>query len=210
MTTDWLAWHRDYDDPSSALSRRLVVVRRHVGESLDALGTQGERVLSLCAGTGRDVIPELALRPHLSPETLLVEANAELADVARAAAVSAELANVSVRCADAGRLGSFADVLPVDLLLVCGIFGNVSDRDIRRTLRAATAMLRPGGRVIWTRGSFGDDDLRPSVRRWVADARLEELAYDGDPEPHGVGLARWDGPAASGAALPERLFTFLT
>lgn len=210
MAKDWLAWHRDYDDPSSDLSRRLVVVRRRVGESLDALGPRARAVLSLCAGEGRDLIPELALRPHLSPAVLLVEANVELVDAARNAAADAGIANVRVRCADAGLLASFSDVLPVDLLLLCGIFGNVGEQDIRRTLGAVPALLRPGGRMIWTRGGFGEVDLRPSVRRWVADAGLEELAYDGEPgEPHGVGLALLARPPAADAALPERLFTFL-
>src|SRR5512144_1579804 len=132
MTTDWVAWHRDYDDRSSVLSRRLVVVRRRVGDALDALGADARRALSLCAGAGRDLIPELSRRPHLSPETLLVEASTELVDAARACAASASLGNVRVRCADAGRPESFADFLPVDLLLLCGIFGNVADQDIRR------------------------------------------------------------------------------
>lgn len=209
MTTDWLAWHRDYEDPSSPLSRRLVVVRRRVGESLDALGADARRVLSLCAGAGRDLIPELAARPHLSPEALLVEANAELADAARSGAAAAGLGNLHVRSADAGRLTSFADVLPVDLLLLCGIFGNVSERDIQRTVSAAPGMLRRGGRVIWTRGRFEGEDLRPAVRRWFLETGFEELAYDGEPEPFGVGVARWTGPARAGGELPERLFTFV-
>lgn len=209
MTSDWLAWHRDYDDPSSALSRRLVVVRRRVGESLDALGADARRVLSLCAGAGRDLLPELAVRPHVSPQTLLVEANAELAEAARVEAASSSLGHVRVRCADAGRPGSFADVLPVDLLLLCGIFGNVAENDIRRTISAVPAMLAPRGLVIWTRGSRGSEDVRPKVRRWVVEAGLEELAYDGAPEPFGVGLARRSGPASTDAPLPERLFTFL-
>ncbi|MCZ7588179.1 MAG: hypothetical protein M5U27_04810 [Gaiella sp.] len=209
MTTDWLAWHRDYEDPSSQLSRRLVVVRRRVGESLDALGADARRVLSLCAGTGGDLLPELAARPRLSPETLLVEANAELVDAARAAAASAALDHVRVRCADAGRLASFADVLPVDLLLLCGIFGNLSGRDIQRTVSAAPGMLRRGALVVWTRGRFEGEDLRPTVRRWFVDTGFDEVAYDGEPESYGVGVARWAGPGPGGREVPERLFTFV-
>lgn len=208
MATDWLAWHRDYDDPSSTLSGRLAVVRRRVGESLDALGPAARAVVSLCAGEGRDLIPELAVRPRLSPQTLLVEANAHLADAARAHAAAAGLAHVHVRCADAGRVASFEDALPVDLLLLCGIFGNVPDDDIRRTLAAVPAMLRSGGILIWTRGNCGPEDRRPAVRRWVAGAGLEELSFDGDPEPYGVGVACRRGSGAAGT-LPERLFTFV-
>ena len=42
---DWVGWHAPYDDPDSTQSRRLVVVRRRVGEALDALGAPA-RVLS--------------------------------------------------------------------------------------------------------------------------------------------------------------------
>ena len=46
---------------------------------------------------------------------------------------------MEVRQADASLAASFADALPADVLLLCGIFGNVNDRDIRRTVQAAPA-----------------------------------------------------------------------
>lgn len=116
---------------------------------------------------------------------------------------------MDVRTADAGASATFLDILPVDLLLLCGIFGNVTDADIRRTIAAVPAMLTPGGTVIWTRGRFGDADLRPDVRRWLVEAGLVEVAFDGEPERFGVGVARWPGPTAPGP-LPARLFTFAT
>lgn len=206
--TDWPAWHRRYDDPDSVQSRRLVVVRRRVGEALDALGASARRILSLCAGDGRDLIPELAARPELTPETVLVESDVELASRAAQSAASAGLERVDVRRADASRRESFGDVLPVDLLLLCGIFGNVSDDDIRRTIGAAPAMLRPAGHVVWTRGRCDGPDLRPTLRGWVADAGLVELAYDGEPEAYGVGLAVNPSTGRIDVDVPERLFTF--
>jgi methyltransferase family protein len=204
--TDWLAWHRAYDDPGSVQARRLTIVRSRIGESLEALGA-GARVLSLCAGDGRDLIPELAVRSENGVEAVLVELDAELAASAAASAASAGLRDVDVRAADASLPESFSDALPVDLLLLCGIFGNVPDDDIRRTIFAVPAILRPGGLVIWTRGRRDGVDLRPSVRRWVAEAGLAEVAYDGEPELFGVGVAR-AGDAAAHPALPDRLFTF--
>jgi hypothetical protein len=206
--TDWLAWHGKYDDPSSVQARRLAIVRRRVGDSLDALGASARRVLSVCAGDGRDVIPELAARSRHRFEALLVEQDPELAARARASATSAGLDRVEVRAADASLPESFADVLPVDLLLLCGIFGNVPDGDIRRTVSAVPAMLQPGGFVIWTRGRCDGADLRPTLRRWVAETGLEEVAYDGAPELFGVGVARASGAPSIGRALPDRLFTF--
>ena len=72
---------------------------------------------------------------------------------------------VRVRIGDAGDVASFDDVVPVDPPLLCGIFGNLDDDDIRRTIAAVPAMLAPGGTVIWTRGRFSAErDLRPLVR----------------------------------------------
>ena len=210
--TDWKAWHRHYDDRDSIQARRLAVVRRRVRESLDALDRVGgcaRRVLSLCAGDGRDLLPELSARPEIAVDALLVELDAELAARARASATSAGVRRLTVRVADASSPVSYADVLPVDLLLLCGIFGNVSERDIRRTIAAVPAMLAPGGRVIWTRGRCEGRDLRPAVRRWVRDAGLEEIAYDGEPELFGVGVARAGASGSAGRELPDRLFTFV-
>jgi hypothetical protein len=207
--TDWTAWHERYDDPTSTQARRLVVVRRRVGECLDPLGDGAGHVLSLCAGDGRDLIPELAARPGRALDVTLIESNADLAERARAAARAAGLDRVDVRTGDAALVASFADVLPVDLLLLCGIFGNVPKSDIRRTVAAVPSLLRPGGLVIWTRGRCDGDDLRPSVRRWVTESGLREVSYDGEPELYGVGVARRPETEVTEGVVPERLFMFV-
>ena len=185
------------------------MVRARIGETLDASGDGPIRILSLCAGDGRDVLPELARRPRLRAATTLVELDAQLYATARAAGEI--VAGVDVRQGDAGDVAVFADVLPVDLLLLCGIFGNISTADIRSTVAAVPGMLTAGGTVIWTRGWFGDEDLRPTIRRWVAETGLTEVAFDGEPERYGVGVARSRTDRPSGAVVPTttRLFTFI-
>ena len=205
---DWLEWHQQYDDPSSSLSARLTVVRRRIGQALDDLGPRCRQVVSLCAGDGRDVLPELAIRPALAPEVLLVELDPSLARDAAENAAGLGLAGVLVAEADAGDTAVVADALPADLVLLCGIFGNVVDDDIRATLAATPGMVAPGGYVLWTRGEFEHVDLRPEVRRWSLDAGLEEVAYDGEPEQYGVGLYRRPDDLAS-VPVPDRLFTFV-
>lgn len=206
--TDWVGWHHGYDDPASSLSRRLAVVRELVATALRA-SPPLPRVLSLCAGDGRDLLPVLADRgPGAAAGAVLVELDPRLADGGRGRAGALGLAWVDVRCADAGDVGAFRDVLPVDVLLLCGILGNVGTVDVERTVAALPAMLRPGGHVVWTRGDRAPD-LREHVRRLVDGAGCTELRYEGPPASYGVGLARLDRPAAEPVPLPDRLFTFL-
>ena len=176
--TDWVAWHGSYAQTGS-LARRLAVVRARIGETLDATDDGQIRILSLCAGDGRDVLSELAARPWLRARTTLVELDEQLAATARRA--SSQLAGADVRRGDAGDVATFADVLPVDLLLLCGIFGNISTDDIQATIGAVPSMLAIGGTVIWTRGWFAHEDLRPMIRRWFTEAGLTEVALTAIP-----------------------------
>jgi hypothetical protein len=205
--TDWVDWHADYDDPGSSLTRRLAVVRRRIEQTLTE--TRVDRVLSLCAGDGRDILPVLAAQPRdRLPDTVLVESDPRLARAAVAAATDAALVSaVRVVVGDAGDPTVFRAALPVDLLLLCGIFGNIAEPDIHRTIEAAPSMLAPGGTVIWTRGG-SVPDRRNSVRAWFGAAGFTEIGFDGPPEHFGVGVARWgDGPRTD---LPETLFSFQT
>jgi hypothetical protein len=212
LVEDWVRWHRAYDDPDSSLARRLVVVRQRIAEALDALGSRAQRILSLCAGDGRDLLPVLALRPADGrPGAVLVEKDPTLAAQARRRARTHGLANVRILVGDAGVPGGFADALPADLLLLCGIFGNISRQDIETTVGAVPALLAPGGHVIWTRGA-ADPDLRPAIRRLFTDLGLDETSFDGHPEEFGVGAAHLPDPSptpTAGGPLPSRLFTFL-
>lgn len=177
---DWLAWHEAYDDPSSSLVRRLEVVRRRLGMVLDAAG-EPRLLLSLCAGDARDVIPVLAARAAWSSvSAVLVELDEELSRRAMEAATSSGLETVEVRCADAGNPASFADVLPVDVLLLCGIFGNIDHQGVNDVIDAVPQMLVEGGFVIWTRGG-SYPDRRPEVRSWFRTAGLAEVSFDGAP-----------------------------
>ena len=180
-----------------------------MGEALDAfVGDEPRAVLSLCSGDGRDLLPELAARPCLEVAATLVELDPALAAAARARARELQLRGIEVLTGDAGDPATFASALPVDLLLLCGIFGNVVPEDVRRTIDAVPSMLAPGGVVVWTRGVVDGVDLRQEVRTWFRAAGLDEVAFDGDPELYGVGVAR-GGAAIGTARLPARLFTFV-
>jgi hypothetical protein len=118
------------------------------------------------------------MRHHVT--AMLVEADPRNAALARCRAAAAGLDQVRVRQADASRPEAFADALPADVLLLCGIFGNVSDTDIERTTAAAPALCAPGATVIWTRHRR-PPDLTARIRAWFFD----EVAF----EPLDTGLA---------------------
>ena len=206
---DWAAWHEAYDDPSSFLNVRLRKVRERLSEAIGAAPAGPVRLVSLCAGQGRDVIGVLPGHPRRDDvDAVLVESDPRNAKAARRAAAQAGLGQVEVREADAAAVAGFADVLPADVLLLCGIFGNVSDEDIKFTVEAASAMCRPGGTAIWTRHRR-PPDLTPQIRAWFAASGFEELAFDElDTEDRlmSVGANRLRRATTS---LPDRaLFTF--
>ena len=62
---DWVEWHRDYDDPSSLLSRRGELVQRRLRAELERAPAGGMHMISLCAGQGRDVIGVLTGHPQI-------------------------------------------------------------------------------------------------------------------------------------------------
>jgi hypothetical protein len=206
---DWEAWHAAYDDPSSLLSARLRQVSQWLSEAIDRAPAGPVRLVSLCAGQGRDVIGVLPGHPRRDDvRAVLVEANPDLAETARGAAAQAGLAQVEVREADAGAVANFADALPADVLLLCGIFGNVSDRDIKRTVQSAPALCRLGATVIWTRHRR-PPDLTPRIRGWFADGGFEEIAFDALETSVLVGVGVHRLSRVPAAPPPSgRLFTF--
>jgi hypothetical protein len=207
---DWVAWHAAYDDPESPLSMRLRVVRGHLSDALDAAPPGPVRLVSLCAGQGHDVLGVLPGHPR-GPQVsaVLVEYDPQNAALARHGAEQAGLPQVEVRQADAARVANYADALPANVLLLCGIFGNVSDEDIERTAAAAPALCAPAATVIWTRHRR-PPDLTPRIRGWFLASGFDEVAFDvPDQALTGVSVGVGRLAVAPPAAPPDGpLFTF--
>ena len=183
---DWIQWHEHYKDPDSALSRRLVAVQKRIAEALDRFPAGLIRVASMCAGDGRDLLGVLQSHPREGDVSgRLVELNPQLAERARAAAPS----TIEVVCTDAGNSDAYEGIVPVNLLLCCGVFGNITENDIQHTINSWPMLCAPEATVIWTRGSF-EPDLRLQIREWVKLAGFEELAFDGMNDTYGVGVAK--------------------
>jgi putative methyltransferase len=205
----WVRWHDDYADPESDRSQRLAVVRRRVREAIDRT-TGPIRLISVCAGQGHDVIGVLADHPRSSEvAALLVELDEHNVALARKAAADAGLDGVRIVQADAARTSVYRDAVPADVLLLCGIFGNVSDDDVRTTVTNASRLCARDATVVWTRLRESPDKT-PAIREWFVDAGFEEVAFDSPGlDRFSVGTNR-----LSRAPLDYRddltLFTFVT
>jgi hypothetical protein len=204
---DWVAWHEQYHDPDSPVAARLAVVQGFIRTVLEARSGLGTRVVSMCAGEGLDLLGVLPTHPARERVTArLVERDPRLAARAEATARAHGLAGVEVHVGDAALTDAYAGAVPADLVLVCGVFGNISDEDVRATVAALPALCAPGGAVIWTRHRR-EPDLTPAIRRWLAEAGFVELAFESQRRSFAVGLHRLGGRPR--ALVPgRRLFTF--
>ncbi len=76
------------------------------------------------------------------------------------------------------RADSYLGAVPADLAMMCGVFGNITDDDLRGTVAALPSLCAPEATVIWTRGRFSEGDLTGAIRGWFARAGFEEIAFD--------------------------------
>ena len=206
---DWMDWHAEYEWQDSRLAKRLLVVQQRLTEAIDASPSGAIQVLSLCAGQGRDVIGVLRSHPRRGDvHATLVELDDGNAEYAERSVAEAGLGSqMRVLRGDAGHTSSVVDAVPADVLLLCGIFGNISDAEIEHTISEAPRLCSAGATVIWTRHRSAPD-LTPQIRQWFAAAGFDEVAFDGPAgETFGVGTARLSRePAPFDPAV--QLFTF--
>lgn len=190
VNTDWSEWHDAYARAGSGLGGRLAAVRAQIDRRLDATAPAPVRVISACAGDGRDLLGVLTERSDADRvSALLVESDAGLAARAREGARQLE-SRVDVQEADAAQSDVYAGAIPADLVLLCGIFGNVTDADVRVTIEVAPQLCASGAEVIWTRHRH-DPDLTPAIRAWFGGAGFEEVTFVAPADDHwSVGVHR--------------------
>jgi hypothetical protein len=205
---DWNSWHEQYEVADSALARRLWVVRARIVEALAEAPAGELKVISLCAGDGRDLLGVLPGHPRREDvRALLVELDPRLSEAGRARAADAGLRGVEVRTGDASLVDHYAELAPAELVLACGVFGNITEADIRRTIGALTQLCAAGGTVIWTRHRRSPDRV-PRICEWFEAAGFERRWLSDASEAAGVGVHRFLGepqPLTRGS----RIFEFL-
>jgi hypothetical protein len=202
MVVDWRGWHDEYDVPGSWMAARLAVVQERIQEVLSASPAGPVRVVSVCAGQGRDLLGVLADHPRAG------DVRARLVELdPRNAAVAEGFPGVEVVTGDAASTDHYAGMVPADLVLLCGVFGNISDEDIRRTVGFCDQLCARGGTVVWTRHRDVPDRV-PSICSWFEGAGFERVWVSSPGLEFGVGVHRFGGVPRE-LSLGERMFTFV-
>lgn len=171
-----------------------------VSEWLERRSAGQRRIVSACSGQGRDLLEALADRDDVAGlSARMVELDPVNVEAARRlAAVVPDGVQVDIVEGDAGALAAYENAVPADLVLMCGVFGNISDVDVQRTVAALPMLCATGATVVWTRHR-GEPDLTPSIRSWLADAGFDEESF---VAPEGV---KWSVGVHVFRGLPQPL-----
>lgn len=205
---DWQSWHSEYDDPGSPLARRLRAVQTQIRTALDGSPPGPLKVVSMCAGQGHDLLGVLAdHRRRGDVRARLVELDPGNTAVAQAKAGDAGLDQVEIVTADASSTDRYRGMTPADLVLICGVFGNIADEDIERTVDTCSQLTTSGGTVIWTRHRNAPDRV-PRICDWFEERGFDRQWLSEPDAGFGVGVHRFTGeprPLVAG----HRMFTFV-
>ena len=208
VSDEWVEWHRGYDGDTNQ-ARRLATVVRFIRQALEDARPGPIRVISMCAGDGRDLLEAVSAHPRAGDvQARLVEQDPELVRRGRAHLSQAITPKIEFVQGDATCTDTYEGAVPADVILVCGVFGNVTDEDVRNTISHLAELAAPGAAIVWTRGRF-EPDLTPSIRAWFRESGFDELSFVPVPgSTASVGMHRLT--TAPRPFRPEvRLFTFL-
>ena len=207
---DWHEWHRHYFEQDSPLRRRLAVVQAQLRKALPTTLDGPLQIVSLCAGQGLDVIETLAAYPHAQHvKARLVELDERNVAAARQRAAEAGLGQVEIVLGDAAQLAVYEGAIPADIVLACGVFGNISDYDIFHTIDTLPQLCGHRATVLWTRHRE-PPDMTPDIGAYFVQRHFPEVDFVApEDELFSVGANRYEGEPQ--ALQPDtKLFTFLT
>lgn len=209
---DWAEWHEEYE-ASPFLMARLAAVRARITHCLDLCPPGSIRVVSVCAGEGRDLIGALESHPRTADVVArLVEVDPRLVERGRA---SGEAAGLSDRLeffeGDATLPASYRDFGPAHLVLACGVFGNIRGDDTARLVGSLAWLCARDGFVIWTRGlTRGGTAHAARIRTLFREHDFEEIHTTTTPGNVFTVVTNRHLVDVSAPPDPARLFEFVT
>ena len=153
LVSPWSNWPAmSYKRPAYRL--RLQAVQDQIAACLDEANEGSLRVVSLCAGDGRDVMG--VLESHERREDVrawLVELDPKSVAAGIAARNDAGLGRYVIFIeGDATDFATYQGILPADIVVVCGVWGHVPPDERLMFVRALAKFCTPGASVVWSRG----------------------------------------------------------
>ncbi len=160
---DWHAWHRGYQ--VGGLLGRLDLVQDQLRQAL-AETRLGPMIISVCAGQGHDVVGVLQDAPRRSDvRARLVEWDERNVAEERRRVDAAGLDGIEIRQGNAGSTDAYVGAAPAQIVLLCSVFGSLTEADIDTTVGVLPQLCAEGAQVIWTAHRSS-----PEVHRHAADA----------------------------------------
>jgi hypothetical protein len=152
-SNSWTGW------PAEAYAQRryqqrLQAVQEHLRSNLIEAPAGPLRLISLCAGDGRDVIGEVRTHERRNDVSAwLVELDGQsVAAGVREASIASLQDRVRFINADATDFATYQGMAPADIVLACGVWGHVPADERGRLAEALAGLCKPRGTVTWTRG----------------------------------------------------------
>ena len=205
---DWRNWHASYERPTSPMAQRLALVENHVVRALSERPSGPISVISICAGQGHDLIG--AARHHERRGDIrarLVELDEDNVKATRQSLLTEGLTAIEAVQGDASLTDAYDGAAPAQVILICGVLGNIATADVARTISLLPSLCAPGAHVVWTRNR-NPPDLVPSVLEMFAAAGFDTLRLDDGPNL-AIATSRLTGPPRDAAPAGTRLFSFI-
>jgi amino acid adenylation domain-containing protein len=194
---EWNEWYKQYDSFPS-LQARLRIVQEQIAAALNECPPGPVRIVSICAGDGRDLIGAVQNHPRRNDVTaLLLDNHAESIARGKAAAEQAGFGRqLQFLEADASLAGNYAGAVPADLVLLSGFLGHLRHEDIPGLIESLPMFCRTGGWTIWNRHLVmhkGREQV-PVIRELFRQTRFEEVHFETTaPDGFAVGRSRFAG-----------------
>jgi Putative methyltransferase len=197
---DWYEWHNKYMR-SPILMDRLKTVCEQIEEFLLKAPPGDIRVLSICAGDGRDLLGALFDHPRAEDVVArLIELEERLVDCGQAAVeMSGFSEKIHFLHGDATLSSAYQDFAPAQLILLCGVFAHLTDPETLKLIGHLPALCSPQGGVIWTRRVKTEESQQHADAIQLAfeqhhfqrvhseitphETRVATYRYLGDPKP---------------------------
>ncbi|HEX2474645.1 MAG TPA: class I SAM-dependent methyltransferase family protein [Lacipirellulaceae bacterium] len=149
----WTGWPTEaYAE--NRYQQRLEAVQQHLIDCLDNAPRGPIRLISICAGDGRDVIgvlPSHERRNDLSAWLVELDCQSVAAGI-RDAAVAGLQNSVRFFNRDATEYATYQGIAPADIVFACGVWGHVPAHERASLAEALAGLCKPRGTVTWTRG----------------------------------------------------------